>query len=893
MHNLGVPDFPGASQRRRLEFSGDPILAARFSVPAPPKILVPRPALLDRLTAGAQGPLTLVNGPAGAGKTVLAAHWVTAGPAPGPTVWLTVEPDDAPGLFWAYVLEALHRRGVPLPAEVGRPTRAEGVDQSLLVCLADGLANAPEPVVLVIDQFDAACAPEITAGLHFVLRHAAGGLRLVLTGRTEPLLPLHRYRTSGEITEIRNADLVFTPAETHVLLREHGLDISPAALALLMDRTEGWAAGLRLSALAMQRSSDPEAFIGGFAADRTAIVDYLLTEVLDALPPDTQALLLRTSICEQIHPALADILTGRRDADWTLAGLARANAFVERVDGSTWYRLHPLFAEVLHAHLRHRHPGLEPKLRAHAARWLADTGRVGAAVTQAAAGRDWQFAAGHLIDTLAIGRLFTGMDTARLRRAFSAMPETLTGAAPALVGAACRLADHDLTGCAAGLRRADEHLGTSTDPAPHLARSFLGVLAGRAADDLDATRLAATDASRLLHEIPQRLLEEHPEVPAMVLAGHGAAELDAGHLDRAESVLSAAIQACGRPGTEQPLCDALTSLALVELLRGQLRRAEKHSRRSLAVAERSAFPPDHLIGMSHLVLAGVAAEHDDRSTARTHLDLATASAGPIPAPAAAVAAAVIGSRLAAADGDWEDALAIPRTVGSALAPRQPADWTADELAIAESSAHLAHADVRAALEVLDATPSDRPEHAVARTRALLAARHDDVDLPEVLTELRADKSASAVLRVQACLLRAQAAAQSGHTEEAHRLLRQALVSARPEELCRVFVESGPWVRQLLRHDPQLAKGHDWLPAQALGEPRTEYPRQPPAVVESLTEREYQVLRQAAAMLTTEEIAAALSISANTVKTHLLNIYRKLGVARRRDAVHRARDLKIL
>ncbi|MFE5674835.1 LuxR C-terminal-related transcriptional regulator [Streptomyces erythrochromogenes] len=879
----------------------DPMLTARFTAPAVPKTLVHRPELLRRLTAGVQGPLTLINGPAGSGKTVLTAHWAAAGGrAPRPPLWLTVEPDDAPGVFWAYVLEALHRGGVELPAGVGRPTRAEGVTQSFLVRLAAGLAEseAARPVVLVLDQFDTAQPPAMTEGLDFVLRHASGGLRIVLTSRTDSLLPLHRYRAAGEIAEIRHADLRFTHADAEALLAEHRLDISQAGIRLLVQRTEGWAAGVRLCALAMQRSPDPEAFVRQFAADRTTIADYLLTEVLDAQPPATQDLLLRVSVTDRVHPDLADALTGRDDAARTLAGLARDNAFLERVDASAWYRLHPLFAEVLRAHLRQRHPGLEQQLHGRAARWLAGTGRLNEAVVQAAAAGDWPFAAGRLVDDLAIGRLFTGLEAEQLNRAFAPLPADAPGAAPALVGAAARLVVQDLPGYEEAVRRADSHLGPGSDAAARLSRAFLGVLAGRATGDPAATERAAADAEHLLGVVPAPLVAAHPELRALLLAALGAVRLGAGRLDGAQSALTAAVDACTEPatgpgtepGTQYPLCDALGSLALAELLRGRLRRAAEHARASLVVAEQSALPPERRSGTGHLVLAGVAVEQDDLPAARSHLDLATATAaaGPRPEPAVAVQAAVIGARIAVAEGDGEAALAVLarlRPGGTAPPAGLPA-WAADALAVAESVAHLARGDAEAALRVLDAAPSGRPEHALARARALLAAGHTEPAAHE-LAGLPADDGLAAPVRVGACLLRAEIAAADGRAGEARRKLAEAVDLARPADLRRPFAESGPWVRRSLREAPRPAPRHNRTAEGPTG------PDGPPPVVEALSARETEVLRQAARMLSTEEIAAELYVSANTVKTHLKSIYRKLCVTRRSDAVHRAQDLGLL
>lgn len=855
---------------------------------------MPRRALVDRVTEGVQGPLTFISGPAGAGKTVLTAHWISQHREPCTVAWLRVEPDDSPGTFWAHVLEALHRRGVLPPDHTPdhTPDRTDAPPspsaRSQLGRLAEMLAQAPDPVVLVLDQFDALDSPDVARDLAFLIRHADPGLRLVLTSRSEPLLPLHRYRAAGEITEIRNADLRFTRQDTEALLRAHRLQLAAEDVRTLADRTQGWAAGLRLCAAAMQRCPDPRAFIREFAADRTTLADYLLTEVLDGYPPATQNLLLRVSVTRQIHPDLADALTEDQDGQWTLAALARDNAFVEAVDSTAWYRMHPLFAEVLRARLRHLHPALEPQLRRRAARWLADHGQPVEAVAQAAAAADWPFAARYLVDTLTLTRLLAGPDTERLAQLLSAMPENLDGTEPALVNATLRLAADDPDGCVSSLRLA-ERTGPQTVTA-RLCASFLAVLTARLSGSYAAVQQAAADTQRLLREMPQPLNQEHPEITATVLTTLGSAALDDGRLDTATATLTRAVDACGQPGTEPPHHDALEALALVDLLQGRLSQAQAHAHACLDIAEGDVEAP-RTTALGRLVLAGAAAEHDELADARAQLDLAMDATGPGPEAVAEIEAAVIGSRLATAAGQWDRARAALDQAGASLPSRGAPLWAMDELAIATSAVHLALRQSDAALAVLDSTDCDRPQHTVARARALLAAGNDDSAM-RALDDLPSQPIA-ATSRVLACLLRVQAAVKAGDLQRAHKLLVQALALARPEKLRRLFIESGPGVQQLLRQDLHLARTHCWLPPQLLGRPRGTAPAQLPAVVEALTDRERDVLRQAARMLSTEEIAVELYVSANTVKTHLKSAFRKLGVTRRSEAVHLAQTLDLL
>ncbi|MFC3572687.1 LuxR C-terminal-related transcriptional regulator [Streptomyces yaanensis] len=892
-----TPGGDRAPQAGPVAPNGDPVLAARFSVPVPPKTYVRRPRLTERLRQGVEGPVTLVNGPAGAGKTLLVADWIADEGPPGRVAWLTVEPEDnGPGVFWTYVLESLRRHGLASPDEIGSPARSGEVDHSLLTRLAAQLSRRAEPFILVLDEFDrVAASADIAEELQFVLRHSGDGLRLLILSRTEPLLPLHRYRAAGEVTDIRGADLAFRPEETAELLSRHGMRLSDEGTRALTERTGGWAAGLRLCLLAAQGADEPALFLKDFEAGRSTLADFLLAEVLDTQPAETQDLLLRTSILEQIHPELANALTGRQDAEAILAALHRANAFVEAI-GHSWYRLHPLFAEILRVHLRVRHPGLEPELHRRAARWLSEAGQLAEALPHAADAGDWELAATRFIDELAIGRLLTGLDAERLDELFSRMSPDACGAAADLVRAARELARHDLDRGLDRLRRAEENLPTDEAPgsaALRLSCALLRVLAARMTGSADLAEAAAEDVAAAERALPAERLAQHPELPALMLTDLGSAELWAGRFDAAQSALSAAARAEAGPETAFPRHECLSRLALIDFLHGWPGRAETHAREAVAEAERSGLPPAARTGVAQLVLAAVAIDRDDLVAARTHLDHAASSAVPRD-PIVTAGLALLRSRLLLARGHPRAALRLLEELGQPPAVVEPSPWVNDRTALGMSHAYLADGRPQAARQVLEDEGATSPENVVAAARARLATGEGEAAL-DLLTALPTGHGEGPAITVRALLARAQTADALGDGPEAQRLVARALSVARPERLRRPFLESGPWLRRLARRRPDLAQGHDWLPASLVGNaPAAGAPDCGPApVTEPLSEREQEVLERLAQMMSTEEIAADLYLSVNTVKTHLKSLYRKLAATRRGEAVRRARELHLL
>jgi LuxR family maltose regulon positive regulatory protein len=895
-------DAGGGPASRPAVPAGDHILASRITAPDVPEWAVPRPRVGKLITQGTRWcALTVVTGPAGAGKTMALALWSAA--ESGPVGWVGLDEfDNRPGAFWSYVVAALRRAG--LPALGGLPAVAPGpvAGHLFLLRLASALAAQDPPAMLVIDDLDLLTDPGVLHELDFVLRNAGPGLRLVACSRMDLQLPLHRYRVAGELAEIRASDLAFTAAEAALLLERHGITLPPDSLECLTRRTEGWAAGLRLAAISMGSHRDPAQFVTQLASDDNALTGYLVEEVLNAQPPDVREVLLSTSILEQVSAEAASELAGDEHAGRILAGLTRANAFVQPAGGG-WYRYHTLFAEVLRLKLRREHPDRVAALHRQAARWYERNGRLTDAVRHAARAGDWPLAARMVIDQLAIGDITEPRDGRPLAGEFRGMPHrgSWTGPQPYLVLAAMAVSAGRPEPPAAALEAAEgilEQLPAGQQAEGRLAAAMIRLTAARRAGDLTAAAAAAARAEALLGTIPGDRLARHPDVIARVLSGRGAVELWSGHLDQAACVLDSAVAAVAASGRRDGLGDCLGHLALVEALRGRLGQAA-----GLATRATAALPGDedprlagHPSPAALVALALVHLERNQLREARTRLQQADAALGATPDKLTATVAYLVAATGGLAEGRPGTATEMVARARSAWTV--PA-WLDQRLSWVESRAHSALGCTRAALAAAErAGRDDSPEVAVTLAHAWTAAGDRD-NARRALDPVLADRDgAPEQVRLHAWLADARISYYGGDSARGRRSLASALRLAQRNQLRLPFALERGWIEPVLQADDWLAGIHQHLLGPARRDDRP--PVSPGtsqkaliSVVESLTEREREVLRHYTSLASRAEVASQMYISVNTLKSHLKSIYRKLDTTRRSEAVRRARQLELI
>ena len=339
----------------------DALLATKLHVPRTRPGFVVRPRLADRLAPAQGGELTLVCAPAGFGKTALLADWARRDPRP--VAWLSLDDaDNDPARFWRHAAAALDRVRPGVAQQVAALLQGGGLQpasfEAVVTTLVNELAGVAEEVVLVVDDYHLIQAPQVHQSLEFLLEHLPAQLRLVLTSRADPPLPLARLRARGQLAELRERDLRFSPEEAAALLRTTvAPDLPQAAVAALADRTEGWVAGLQLAALSLQGRTNIAAFVAGFSGSHRYVLDYLTQEVLDRQPQELRGFLLETSVLERLSGPLCEAVTGRADSQELLEQVERANLFLVPLDEVRgWWRYHHLFADLLRARLQQERP---------------------------------------------------------------------------------------------------------------------------------------------------------------------------------------------------------------------------------------------------------------------------------------------------------------------------------------------------------------------------------------------------------------------------------------------------------------------------------------------------------------------------------------------------------
>jgi LuxR family maltose regulon positive regulatory protein len=412
--------------------------------------------------------------------------------------------------------------------------------------------------------------PAALDALSYVLRNARAGLHLLVAARMDPVLPLHRYRLNGELTEIRAADLAFSVAEARTLMAQHGVTLPPESLEALVRKDEGWAAGLRLAAMSMERHPEPARLAAEFGARQSAVTAYFVREVLNAQPPDVRNVLLKSSILDRVTPALVGELVGDGHAEAVIPRLAEANAFVQPIGGD-WYRYHPLFAEVLRLKLRHERPDDVPRLNQRAAAWLRRNGMLVEAVKHLTAVGQWRLASRMAVEDLAVGRLIDPRGCTTLAEAFREMPTAGESADPPIlvVTAAMRLRDLDEQACAAWLRRAERALArlpSDQELPSRLAVSLMHADMARRSGDIRAVKAAVAETGGVLVRIPDDMLSRRSPARAQLAFLRGAVELWAGHLDAATEILDEATAAVAGA---HACADCAEYWALLEAIRGR------------------------------------------------------------------------------------------------------------------------------------------------------------------------------------------------------------------------------------------------------------------------------------------------------------------------------------
>jgi LuxR family transcriptional regulator, maltose regulon positive regulatory protein len=890
------------------------LLATKFHAPPEPLHHVPRQRLLAQVDEGLSGSLTLISAPAGYGKTTLLSEWrASAAGQRWPLSWLSLDESDSdPARFLTYLIAALQR----IDPAIGHAT--QGMLQSpqlpppeaLLTALINDVANIAAPFVLVFDDYHVIDSPPVQQHLAFLLDHQPPQLRVIILTREDPPLPLSRLRAGGQVAEIRQADLQFTPEETAAFLRQAArLDLDQGEVAVVQQRTEGWIAGLQLLALSLRGRADARQLIQSFAGSDRYILDYLTDEVFRRQSPDVQDFLLKTSILDRLSAPLCDAVAEREDSRTRLPALEHANLFVVPLDPAReWYRYHHLFADLLQHRLKVESPRAVPQLHQRASQWYAAHGFRDDAIHHALAAADWERAA-ELI-SLACDDLLKRGETVTLLKWYGALPQDLVRARSNL----CLEYSWPLI-FAAQLDEAESYLRQAEQNAQNDPALLGKILTAQAF--VARTRGDGRQAFDLSQRALSLLLPDDDTSRSVVAINLGMAYWYAGRLAAAQQMLGDARDAAQRSGNNYAAAMAQIFLCRILAARGQLHQAAAAYEQFIAASGSAPTAALALIDLARLLY-----EWNDLEAAAQQ-----AQRGVESSQRGGNAEVVLGSYrtlalIKQAQGDTAAAQAalqdsIHLAVQPGLSPS--AHW--HELAYRVLIALLGR-DLAACAPLIDQYPAleqleTLPDYLLLSSTYArwLLWQGQRAACAEVLTTRyeKANRAGALQAHVETRALQALAAASQA---EALSFLGEALTLAEPEGYVRTFVDLGEPLRMLIaewrwRNEKQMHAAPDYTAPSLLNyatrlltafdQPSSNATpakfHTPPSdfriLVEPLTERELEILRLLPTELSTHELAEHFVVSINTIKTQLKSIYAKLDAHSREEAVEKAKTLALI
>ncbi len=911
-----------------------PILATKLYIPSPRPKIVPRPRLIEQLNAGlaSRRKLTVISAPAGFGKTTLISEWISERVKdeggrmkeeenlyPSKVAWLSLdEGDNDSTYFLNYLIAALQTLALSevegIAPNIGAIAlsmlHASQPTESILTALLNEITTIPNHFIFVLDDYHLLDSKAIDQALNFLLEHMPPQMHLVITTREDPNLPLARLRARDQLTELRAADLRFTPAEVADFLnRVMGLSLSTENISALEARTEGWIAGLQLAALSMQGHADTAGFIQSFTGAHHFVLDYLLEEVLHQQPENVQAFLLRTSILNRLCAPLCDavLLDPAISAQETLEFLERANLFIVALDNDRrWYRYHHLFGDLLRQRQgQNLTPADIATYHIRASEWYEQNSDASESFQHAIAAKDFDRAA-RLAEKFWLG-MNQSFQSALWLGWVKQLPEDLIRARPVLCTqiAWAFMDAGDVDASEARLRDAELRLEDSSVADALPARiAFARAYNAQTRRDFSSTVKFA--------ELAIKLAPEGDQLRAGAAAMLGGTYWANGDLDAACKSMSDWIESSLKAGnfifaiaSESGKADILTA-------QGHLREAVKTYEQSLQLASTYGSEVNQILSHHHLGLAMLHHEMGDDESAAKYFHQSMELGQQSTIVDWPYRKCVAQSRLKESSGDFDSALEL-LDEARRLYISTPIPYTrpieALKARIHLKQGHLSKAQDWARGISIDELSYLREFEYITLSRVLIAEYQNNGEersmisalnlLDRLLQAAEVQKRMGSILEI--LIVQALAYQAQGDTARAFASLERVLTLAQPEGYFRTFIYEGEPMQSLLLAFRSTLKKQ----AHAQGNELSAYvdkllsafaqsAEMPQSnLIEPLSQRELEVLRLIAQGLSNDEISQKLFLALDTVKGHNRRIYSKLQVQRRTEAVIRARDLGLL